>query len=126
VNASQALYPTSGTGLTDPVSTQPLVTSYALLRPDGRWALLVINKDPKSDHTLSIIFTTHASTTTTFRGPVDAYVFSSSSYVWHPHGANGYAKPNQPPVHTTHSGGPAFSFTFPAYSVTVLRGAIGT
>ena len=125
VNVPQALHPTSGPGLTDPGSKQPLVTSYALLRPDGRWALLVINKDPKRSHRLPITFTDHASTTTTFRGPVEACVFSSASYVWHPHGANGYAKPNQPPAHTTRSGGPAFSFTFPAYSVTVLRGAIG-
>jgi hypothetical protein len=102
-----------------------MVTCYALRRPDGKWALLVVNKDPHASHTLAITFSDRrAKTAATFSGPVDAYVFSSANYVWHPHGAQGYARPNQLPTHRTLMGGPRFTFTFPPYSLVVLRGRV--
>ena len=33
-----------------------LVTAYAVLRPDGQWALMLINKDYDNSHTVSITF----------------------------------------------------------------------
>ena len=33
-----------------------LVTTYAVLRPDGQWSLLVVNKDQENAHTVEISF----------------------------------------------------------------------
>jgi len=33
-----------------------LVTAYAVERPDGKWSLLLINKDRENEHTVKIIF----------------------------------------------------------------------
>jgi hypothetical protein len=45
-------------GIEDP-GGNALVTSYAVRRPDGRWALLLINKDRDNTHPVRIAFEEH-------------------------------------------------------------------
>jgi hypothetical protein len=102
-----------------------LVTAYPVLRPDGNWALLLINKDQDNPHSLAIRFDDavhHRSGG--FAGPVTAIVFGKAEYQWHPDVAGGTADPDGPPLQRTLDAGPATSFALPPESITVLRGKV--
>jgi len=102
-----------------------LITVYPVLRPDGDWSLLVINKDQSNSHAVEVQFEMEGGKTQTFSGPVTMITFGSDQYVWHSDGVNSRADPENPPVTRTLSGGPGASFTLPRASVTVLRGRAG-
>ncbi len=102
-----------------------LVTVYAVRRPDGKWALLLVNKDPLKSYTVTVDF--HDSATGLdhyFSGSVAVIRFGPSQYQWHPNGANGFPSPDGPPLATTQSGGAAAVYGVPAASITVLRGLV--
>ena len=102
-----------------------LVTAYPVLRPDGSWALLVINKDQENAHQVAIRFddpVRHRSGV--FAGPVAVAVFGKAEYQWHPELAGGTADPDGPAVITTIDAGPDTAFVLPAASITVLRGKV--
>jgi hypothetical protein len=104
-----------------------LVTSYAARRPDGQWALLVINKDQENAHTVGISFDDAAKGTTGFFvGPVSVTTFGKEQYQWHPNLNGGTADPDGPAVKSTVKGEPGTKFTLPAASVTVIRGTLST
>ena len=79
----------------------PMVTAYAVKRPDGRWAVLLLNKDPKQAHRIAVQFQPTGRQAVPFlSGPVDLYQYSSAQYVWHPNKASGISSPdNLPPSH---------------------------
>ena len=55
-----------------------LVTAYAALRPDGRWSLLVINKDQENPHGVRIVFhDAESNRDRGFSGPVDFITFGT-------------------------------------------------
>jgi len=124
--------PVDETHLTYPASSDitdgqgnVLVTVYALLRPDGQWALLLVNKDQFTPHSLTVDFrdsTDHSHHH--FHGKVAQVSFGSDDYVWHPMGANGFADPDGPAVKSTQPGGKGVLYTLPEASVTVLRGEV--
>jgi hypothetical protein len=99
-----------------------VVTAYAVHRPDGAWALMLINKDPDHEHAVRVAF--RADRDRAFAGPVRRVLFGPAQYRWHPRGASGYARPDGPPAITTEAGGPAAIYALPPASLTVLRGAI--
>ena len=102
-----------------------LVTGYAVLRPDGRWALMLINKDYDHPHTVKIVFhDADAEKDRGFAGPVDRITFGKEQYVWHSAMRDGYADPDGPAARSTLPDGTK-SFDLPAASMTVLRGRIG-
>jgi len=102
-----------------------LVTAYPVLRPDGNWSLLVVNKDHDSAHEVQIAFQdAEANTEDTFIGPVTAISFGKTQYQWHPNRKKGYADPNNPPAKSTLQANPNTLFTLPPASLTVLRGKI--
>lgn len=103
---------------------QPLITAYAVRRPDTTWALLLLNKDPKRSHTVQIDFrSTEARSPAHLTGPTTEIQYSSRQYVWHAAGNDGYARPNLPPARRVHPAGAGKgTFTLPPYSITVLRG----
>ena len=102
-----------------------LVTTYAVLRPDGQWSLLIVNKDQENAHTVNIAFEdAEKKTATTFSGTVNVTTFGKAQYAWHPDRNGGTADPDGPAAKSTLNAGPSTSFTLPAASVTVLRGAI--
>jgi hypothetical protein len=102
-----------------------LVTVYPVLRPDGEWSLMLINKDQSNAHSVRIGFDTGIGTAQVFSGPVTMITFGNEQYVWHSDGLNSHADPENPPVSSMVSAGPDSTFALPAASVTVLRGKIG-
>jgi hypothetical protein len=102
-----------------------LVTSYAVQRPDGQWALLIINKDQENSHTVSISFDDAAKRETGFfSGPVSLTTFGKDQYQWHPDLNGGTADPDGPAVKSIIKGEPGAKFPLPAASVTVIRGTV--
>jgi hypothetical protein len=102
-----------------------LVTAYPVERPDGDWALLLVNKDQENEHTVTIRFedpVRHLSGE--FTGAVTATVFGRAEYQWHPNLDGGTADPDGPPTTTIVNAQPNASFTLPASSITVLRGKV--
>jgi hypothetical protein len=103
-----------------------LVTSYAVLRPDGQWALMMINKDYDNPHSVHIVFHDHDSKTkSSFAGPVARITFGKEQYQWHSAMSEGYADPDGPASRSTLRDG-ADQYLLPPASMTVLRGRIGT
>jgi hypothetical protein len=105
---------------------QDLVTAYAVHRPDGKWAVMLINKDPGRTCSIRVRFADgKGKEAATLKGPADAYQLSSAQYVWHPHGQRGYPRPERPAEHTVVTDLSGFPFRLPPYSLTVIRGDAG-
>jgi hypothetical protein len=102
-----------------------LVTAYPVLRPDGEWAVLIVNKDQENGHQVTLSFddpVRHRSGG--FAGPVAAIVFGKAEYQWHPDVGGGTADPDGPARRATLEAAPGTVFTLPKASVTVLRGRV--
>ncbi|GAA2025692.1 hypothetical protein GCM10009839_24880 [Catenulispora yoronensis] len=117
VNAAQQLYPVSVPATVNS-NGQQLLTAYAVHRPDGQWALMVINKSKTATYKKPVSIQG-----SNFTGTVDSYTWGASQYAWHVSSGVGSASPNTGPAHTT--GAAATSYTFPPFSITVLRGKVG-
>ena len=101
-----------------------LVTAYAVLRPDGGWSLMLINKDYDNPHVVSIQFhDSDAKKDRSFVGSVARITFGKEQYKWHPAMRDGYADPDGPAARSALPAG-TDHFTLPAASMTVLRGRI--
>jgi hypothetical protein len=121
--AAHRLFAASGNIQDDAGHT--LVTAYATLRPDGKWSLLIVNKDQENSHGVRIAFhDADANRDREFSGPVDFITFGSEQYQWHPGFDDGKADPDGPPVRSSINATPAKVFELPKASVTVIRGAI--
>jgi hypothetical protein len=108
-------------GIEDPAGND-LVTSYAVRRPDGQWALLLINKDRENAHPVRVAF--EGGGTGHFSGTIRMVTFGSEQYVWHGADATAHADPNLPPVVSSIDASAQTVFTLPKASVTVLRGEV--
>ena len=120
-----------------------LVTAYAVQRPDGKWAVMAVNRDQQNGHRVRIAFDGPAGNDSTFAGPVDISTFGSAQYQWHPaqtrfmaHAENaaehsivattrGAADPDGPILHTKKAAEKDMMYDLPAASVVVIRGNIG-
>ena len=101
-----------------------LVTSYAVLRPDGNWSLMLVNRDSTNSHTVQVVFAdSQRKRTASFAGPVTSVSFGSEQYVWINDGPNSHPDPDHPPVATLLQGPPS-TFTLPKASITVVRGVL--
>jgi hypothetical protein len=117
------LYP-AASDIQDPAN-HTLVTAYAALRPDGKWSLLVVNKDQENPHTVRIAFhNAKDDSDATFSGDVESITFGSTQYQWHPDLKNGTADPDGPPARSKIAALPDTRFELPKASITVLRGTI--
>lgn len=114
----------SSTGIKDPEGNV-LVTSYAVLRPDGNWSLMLVNRDETTPHMVRVVFEDSKNKReASFSGPVNLVTFGSEQYVWINDGPNSHPDPDHPPVATTVPAGSQTTFTLPKASVTVLRGKV--
>ena len=90
-------------------------------RPDKKWSLLAINKDPNRIARLGVEFNLpKANQPASFVGQVEVLQFSREQYAWHAAGPNGHPIRSLPPVRLTREA--ASSYDLPPYSLTVLRG----
>jgi F5/8 type C domain len=102
-----------------------LVTSYALIRPDGEWSLMLVNRDENNSHAVKVEFdNATAGQKLSFRGSVTETTFGSDQYVWIDDGLGSHADPDHAPVASTVSGGARAVFELPTASITVLRGKV--
>jgi hypothetical protein len=124
-----------------------LVTSYAVKRPDGNWAVMAVNRDQSNAHKVRIMFDGSSSEESSgaensFVGPVEILTFGSRQYQWHPaqmrfmaHAeesgkptivptSKGWADPDGPIAANKLTATKDTIFDLPAASVTVIRGNI--
>jgi hypothetical protein len=101
-----------------------LITAYALHRPNGEWALMLINRDHDRSHPVRVVFDESDGRQGSFAGPVTTVSFGSEQYIWHENGLNSRPDPDGPPVSKKAQGGPNATFVLPEASVTVLRGNV--
>jgi hypothetical protein len=130
----------SGSDITD-AAGHVLVTSYAVLRPDGEWSLMLVNKDQENAYPVRILFQDEKrGEEKFFAGPVSMVTFGREQYQWHSntklglgysetgddrHEANvGHADPDGPAARSTIAATDQTSFQLPKSSVTVLRGKL--
>ncbi len=124
--------PGSGTHQVFPASSDvadttghSLVTAYAVRRPDGQWALMIVNKDQENSHSVQLGFhDAGANRDSAFTGPVDRITFGSEQYRWNAVPNGGSANPDGPPSRSQLTADPLTTFTLPRASVTILRGHI--
>jgi hypothetical protein len=121
-----------------------LVTAYAVKRPDGKWSLMLVNRDQETAHKVRVAFRGESAHEESFAGPVDVATFGSAQYQWHPshtrfeahaeHAAErtvvaytkGWADPDGPIARTKLTAGKDTLYEVPAASVVVIRGAVGS
>jgi len=60
-------------------------------------------------------------TTAAFRAPATAVQLGPASYVWHPHGASGFARPDGPLVRRRLPAGTGHRVALPPWSLTVVQ-----
>lgn len=102
-----------------------LVTSYAVLRPDGNWSVMLVNRDEDSAHAVRVAFADSSNNReASFSGPVTFVTFGSEQYVWVNDGPNSHPDPDHPPVATALAATPETIFMLPKASVSVLRGKV--
>jgi hypothetical protein len=103
-----------------------LVTAYPVKRPDGRWAVLLVNRDRDHDHTVKVSFAnTETKRDSFFSGPVTQTTLGQGQYEWHPGGEMGHAEPDGPPSRSTVNGEADTLYGLPKASITVLSGDVG-
>jgi hypothetical protein len=119
-----------------------LVTAYAVKRPDGRWSVMLVNRDQQVAHKVRVSFQGHVEGA--FAGPVEISTFGSAQYQWHPAATRfmahaeaaaertvvaytkGWADPDGPIARSQQNAGKDTMFELPAASVTVIRGGVST
>ena len=103
-----------------------VVTAYAVQRPDGLWATMLINKDRDNAQSVPISFrNADSKADRTYSGQVKVVNWGAAQYVWHAAGAESYAEPEDPPVTTSITAGAGTTFTLPKASITVIVGKLG-
>jgi len=121
-----------------------LVTAYAVKRLDGKWSLMLVNRDQETAHKVRVAFRGESAREESFAGMVDVATFGSAQYQWHPshtrfeahaeHAAErtvvaytkGWADPDGPIARTKLSAGKDTLYEVPAASVVVIRGSVGS
>jgi len=119
-----------------------LVTAYAVKRPDGKWAVMAVNRDQQNAHRVRISFSGASEKESAFAGPVEISTFGSAQYQWHPgqtrfmaHAENagertivattrGNADPDGPILRTKANAEKGTLYDLPAASVVVIRGNV--
>jgi hypothetical protein len=103
-----------------------LVTAYPVKRPDGKWSVMLINKDASHPHQVSVSFVDHSARKTgRFVGTVERVTFGAAEYRWHGgEGADGHADPDGPASKASMQATGDGVYELPNASVVVLRGAV--
>jgi hypothetical protein len=114
-NGSHNLYPV--------VVSAPRVTAYAVLRPDGLWSVLLINKDPLQSYRAQLRFQGSGSIKS-LASSLELFQYSSAQYVLNNDKSNPTPIKNDPPSYTKLDADNASSIELPAYSLTVVRGKL--
>lgn len=102
-----------------------LITAYAVERPDGQWAIMLINKDHDKPHAVKVVFAdTDRKTERKFFGTVQRSTFGAAEFKWHADEPNGHADPDGPPSKSTMDASADGIYQLPKASIVVLRGKL--
>ena len=103
----------------------PLLAAYPLQRPDGRWALLLINKDPKQAFAVTLKCEKDGrESPSPFVAPFELLRFSSDEYQWKVNGPEGYPLRSEPASRRLVKS-PQSRVILPPWSLTLLRSGTG-
>jgi hypothetical protein len=98
-------------------SSEPLLGTYADLRPDGSLSLLVVNQDPVNAYATTIGLGSFAPAPA-----ADVWTFDATNYAWQTNAVPYHAAPDLPPTHALTCGASSSTpFTFSPGSITVIR-----
>jgi hypothetical protein len=107
---------------TDGSDSSPSVGAYALRRPDGRWSVLLLNRDPATARSVAVLLQVgEAASRRPLKGPIDLWQYSSTQYQFHADGEAGRPSRNLPPAHRVMSEA-ATPISLPPMSITVITG----
>jgi len=102
-----------------------MITAYAVHRPDGLWAVMLINRDPNRVFETRVIFrNTATGSVGRFDGPLDLYQYSAQQYLLGGPPNNPYPIRSDEPLHKIVQSSylQATQISLPPYSLTVIRG----
>lgn len=100
-----------------------LIHAYAVRRPDGKLAVLLLNLSPSQPYRASVRLS-KSGRSHRLSGPAQVWQLSSKNYVWMPAKENGRPILDDPPSHERLASGSS-AVTLPPYSITVLRAGRG-
>jgi hypothetical protein len=98
---------------------RPFVTAYPLLGPDGRWSVMLANRDETAAHRTPISFGAHGPLGA--GGPLQVVQYSAAQYAWRAAGDDSRPTRDLPPARFTLAAGRPL--VLPAMSLTVVSGA---
>jgi len=116
-DGTHVLYPASIAG------GDSWVVAYPVVRPDGMWSLLLVNRDYENAHDVNVAFDTTEGAAW-FSGDVTQTQFGPAQYGWIENSRQSHPDPDNPPATTIVSGGQGTNYTLPAESLTVLTGTV--
>jgi hypothetical protein len=122
INADHKLF--VGSSDVQDESGHKLVTAYPLLRPDGQWSVMLVNKDHDHAHPVKIEFHNAEAEPRGFAGDVTMITFGRQQYQWHADRKKGHADPDQPPATSSIKADKGTSYDLPAASLTIIRGKL--
>lgn len=96
-----------------------IVTAYAVERPDGKVAVMLVNKHPQQTYSVRVKLIADE-VVGNFMEPVEVFQYSTRQYQWLEGGANGQPIQDDPPQRFTLPN--LETVSLPPYSLTVLRG----
>jgi hypothetical protein len=94
-----------------------LLSAFAVKRPDGKWSVLLINRDAEHARAVRLRFTGD-SVAAAILGVHDEWIFSRAQYRWRANGENGRPVRDRPPRHRSTSDD---AVLLPPYSLAVVR-----
>ena len=99
------------------------LSAYAIQRPDGWWAVLLVNQDSRREWAVTTRFVGPGPSTTAYlQGPAHLYQFSTAQYRWQAKGEQGRPLRSYPPRHTALPERGPVTVRLPPWSLTVIRG----
>ena len=101
-----------------------MITAYAVHRPDGLWALMLINKDPQRAYEASVVFRNATGAAGAFDGRLDVFQYSSKQYLLGGPKSNPYPVRADEPEHRVIQSSSRISL--PPFSLTVTRGGLSS
>jgi hypothetical protein len=95
-----------------------LLSAFAVKRPDGKWSVLLVNRDASRSRTVRLRFGNDPNAAG-LAGLHDEWLFSRAQYRWTASGENGHPARDRPPQHRRTRDD---SIVLPPYSLAVIRG----
>jgi hypothetical protein len=95
-----------------------LLSAFVVKRPDGKWSVLLVNRDAKRSRSVRLRFAGNPNAAV-ISGLHDEWLFSRAQYRWIPDGENGHPQPDHPPRHRRTR---EDRIELPPYSLAVVRG----